>query len=99
MMGAMLETILGVFLLLVPLSSPGPKAAYCFEQYYLPELVSACGSTCGIVDCGSGSCPTCPIASNILVSAWGSYKCDNGKGMYLFISAIGKKRLPFVCVE
>lgn len=95
----MLTALLTTVLFLLPMASPGPKAGYCFEKYYFPELAAACDSTCGIVDCGAGRCPTCPIAGNIFWHAWASYKCDDGKGMFMFISAIGKRRTRPFCVE
>jgi hypothetical protein len=88
--------IVSLLVALTELPAP-PKAAYCEERFQLPGLVAACDSTCRIVDCGSGRCPTCPVAPNIVWSAWGSYRCDNGKSMSIWITAIGKRRVQSGC--
>lgn len=82
-----------------PVAKPGPKAPYCEEKYLLSTLVAACDSECGIVDCGSGKCPTCPALGNVFIGKWASYKCDNGAGLSRAWSAIGNKLILNQCVK
>lgn len=57
-------------------------------------------SICVVTDCGTGTCPTCPIFGNLVVTSWCSYVCfDGGKAVTsaagLWIRQIG---WYFMCI-
>lgn len=70
----------------IPLFSPDPDTMNaCFEKFGC-EPQSACTfsggkSSCWLVACGDGKCPTCPNVfnlSNLLVTGWCAHVCLSG---------------------
>lgn len=47
-----------------------------------PHAVKCTGfpGVCVVTDCASGSCPTCPGFSNVIIKSWCGYGCINGTG-------------------
>jgi hypothetical protein len=49
----------------------------CEQQTFCPWIVEG-GARCWVNECGTGSCPYCPVFSNMIVRAWCSYGCMKG---------------------
>jgi hypothetical protein len=69
-----------------PLAS---SLAYCAQELGCPVGIMCGGKPCRLIDCGTGSCPTCPGLANLVVRAWCSYSCAPSGGAWLLFPRIG----------